>query len=310
MKKQIKKTKKEKKFYDKSYKNIFENKGFIKALIKFVFPDKLIKQLNWKTLKSEKTNFIPKDLKSKEADAFYGMKLKNGKEIYIYFLIEFQTYVDKLMALRIFIYMALFYHHLLKMERIKRDVPMIIPIVLYTGDRKWLSAVKLSQLMDKQVYAIVKEYVPEIKYILIDKNKYTDEALKKMHNVISGLLYLEKMKKEDIKNRVKEFIEVFSKGIKEEEWEILKEYFKALFKQKFNKKIDDKIFKKKEEVNMMTTAIDEWREELLQEGKIEGELKGKLKVASKMISKGFKLPVIISVTGLKKNQIIKLRNKK
>ncbi len=195
------------------------------------------------------------------------------------------------------------------MERIKRDVPMIIPIVLYTGDRKWSSAVKLSQLMDKQVYAIVKEYVPEIKYILIDKNKYTDEALKKMHDLISGLLYLEKMKKEDIKKRVKEFFEVFSKGIKEEEWEILKEYFIALFRQKFNKKIDDKIFKKKEEIKMMTTAIDEWREELLQEGKLEGErkgeFKGKLKVANKMLKEGFKPQVISKVTGLKQSQIIK-----
>ena len=187
--------KKENLFYDRIYKYIFQNKDFIKALIKFVFPDKLIKKINWKSIKHEKTHFVPKDLKSREADAIYGMKLKNGEDIYIYFLVEFQTYVDKLMALRLFIYIALFYHYLLRIGRIKKDVPIIVPIVLYTGDVKWNSAVRLSKLMNKEVYNVVKEYVPEIKYFLIDKNRYKDEELENMHNVISGLLYLERMRK-------------------------------------------------------------------------------------------------------------------
>jgi len=40
--------------------------------------------MDWGTIKSEKVSFIPKDLRSREADAIYGAKLKNGKDIYMY----------------------------------------------------------------------------------------------------------------------------------------------------------------------------------------------------------------------------------
>ena len=60
-------------FYDRFYKYIFQNKNFIQALIKFILPDELIIKLNWDTLKTEKTHFVPKDLKSREADVIYSL---------------------------------------------------------------------------------------------------------------------------------------------------------------------------------------------------------------------------------------------
>ena len=165
-KKQNKKVKqKVKHFYDRSYKNIFDNKVFIKALIEFCLPKELIKKIEWETIKGESTNFVPKDLKSREADRLYSIQLKNKEEVYVYFLLEFQVSVDKLMALRIFIYEALIYHHLLKMERIKKnaeEIPAVIPIILYIGDEKWDAEVRLSKLIDKEVYRIVREYIPDI----------------------------------------------------------------------------------------------------------------------------------------------------
>jgi len=297
-------------FYDRIYKYIFQNKVFIKALIKFVFPDNLIKKINWKSITHEKSHFVPKDLKSREADAIYGMKLLNGELIYIYFLIEFQTYVDKLMALRLFIYIALFYHYLLRIGRIKKEVPIIVPIVFYTGDVKWGSSERLSRLMNQEIYGIVKEYVPEIKYVLIDKNRYRDEDLKKMHNVVSGLLYLERMKRRDIKNRIKDFWDVLLKGVSVKEKEIIKEYVIALFRQKFNIKIDEKKFKSREVVKMVTTEIDKWREELLQEGIQKGIQKSRLETAKKMLQEGANLQFIVKVTGLKKSQVLKLSKTK
>ena len=111
---------KPKHFYDRYYKYIFKNVSLIEALVKFILPDKLINKLNWNTLKAEETHFVPKNLKSREADEIFEIKLTNNEKIYIYFLVEFQTSVDKLMALRIYIYIALFYHQLLSMNRIKK----------------------------------------------------------------------------------------------------------------------------------------------------------------------------------------------
>jgi len=70
-----------------------------------------------------------------------------------------------------------------------------------------------------------------------------------MHNMVSSLLYLERMKRRDIKNRIKDFWEILLKGVSVKEKEIIKEYFIALFRQKFNIKINEKDLKVGEEGN-------------------------------------------------------------
>jgi hypothetical protein len=35
---------KENQFYDRLYKYLFQNRGFIRALVRFAFPDKLLKE--------------------------------------------------------------------------------------------------------------------------------------------------------------------------------------------------------------------------------------------------------------------------
>ncbi len=94
----------------------------VTVLFKFFVPKNLLKKINWGTIKSEKVSFVPKDLRSREADVIYGAKLRNGKSIYLYFVIEFPTYVDKMMALRLYIYISLFYHKLMNENRIKDEV--------------------------------------------------------------------------------------------------------------------------------------------------------------------------------------------
>ncbi len=313
-----KKENKEKQFFDKSYKYLFSHKKFIESLIRFALPDKLVRQINWKTLKSEKTDFVPRDLKRKEADTIYGIKLRNKESIYVFFLVEFQVTVEKLMALRLFIYIALFYHHLMKMGRIKKnadEIPVVIPIVLYIGESRWNAGKKLSALMNKEVLKIVKEYIPEIKYLLIDKNKYTYEELKKMKNAVTGLLYLEKIREADTRKHIIEFIKNFSKGTGKDQFNMLMDYLSAMIQHKYGKKIDIKKYKDEEVMVMgLATALDKWQEDTLQKGMQkgmqEGKLEGKIEDAKKMIEEGVDIPRISRITGLSKNQILKLKSSK
>ena len=162
--------KKESQFFDKSYKYLFGHKNFIEALINFALPTKFTDQINWKTLKSEKTDFLPGDLKKQVADTIYGIKLKDKKSIYVFFHVEFQTTIDPYMALRLFIYEAFFYYHLISTGRINTtkpgEIPLIAPIVLYIGEKKWHAKVRLSDLMNKEVVKAVGGYIPDLRYIL------------------------------------------------------------------------------------------------------------------------------------------------
>ena len=225
-------------FYDKVYRYLFKVDGFAKAVVKFAFPKELYEKLNWKTVKSMKTHFVSKNLKSREADAIYEVELKNKDKIYLYFLLEFQSYVDKLMPLRLYIYIAMLYNELLVSDRISEEVPIVLPIVLYTGDKRWTAPQRLRNLMARDILKIVKNYVPELRYVLIDKNRYSLSDLKKMRDSISGILYLEKMTGEKIESHLKEFGKIFLKGLNKDHRTVLLEYIKYLVDYKFSKEIN------------------------------------------------------------------------
>jgi len=277
-----------------------------------------------------KTHFVSKNLKSREADAIYEVQLKNKEKIYLYFLLEFQSYVDKLMALRLYIYTAMLYNELLSSDRIKEEIPIIIPIVFYIGDKTWTGSTNLTDLMDQEVLKIVKNYVPELKYMLIDKNRYTILDLKKMQDSISGILYLEKMTGEDVEKHLKEFGRLFLKGLKRENRTVLLEYIKYLVEYKFEKKINTEKLDVKEVKSMLADVFDKvaekatqrgmkrglqqgkrlGKQEGIQEGIQEGMQKGMQKVAKKMLDTGIDTATIAKVTGLKKTEINQLKRKK
>ena len=81
----------------------------------------------------QKNSYINKQFEKRESDILY--KIKN-KEIYI--LVEHQSKVDKRMPRRIFEYcMGI----MMGLEKTKKDIdgsnPLIIPVVIYTGENKW-----------------------------------------------------------------------------------------------------------------------------------------------------------------------------
>ncbi len=62
-----------------------------------------------------------------------------GQWLYVYLLIEFQSTVDRFMALRLMVYVGLLYQRLIDEKRIRPGgfLPPVLPIVLYNGTRRW-----------------------------------------------------------------------------------------------------------------------------------------------------------------------------
>ena len=60
----------------------------------------------------------------------------------------------------------------------------------------------------------------------------------------------------------------------------------------------------------LATALDKWQEDTLQKGMEKGKLEGKIEAAKKMLGEGIGIPKISRITGLSKNQILKLKSSK
>jgi len=98
-------------------------------------------------LEKYNSSFVTKTLKNKEIDVIY--KLKNKK---IFFMIEHQTKIDYAMPLRILEYENEIMRSAIEYEKMNRKnykLPLIIPIVLYAGRKKWDAKTYIGEVQEQ-----------------------------------------------------------------------------------------------------------------------------------------------------------------
>lgn len=128
--------------HDKLFKDLLsdseETRKFINKFLKLEVP---IKE---NELELYNSSYITTEYKSKEADVVY--KKKNED---IYFLIEHQSTVDISMPYRIKNYVIEILRIAVDKSKIHQKgykYPLVVPIVLYTGNKKWHAKLKFEDM--------------------------------------------------------------------------------------------------------------------------------------------------------------------
>lgn len=173
--------------HDKTYRKILSNKKDATYVI-----NKALKLENKDMIKPEElekynTSFITNQLENREADLVY--KLKNSN---IYFLIEHQNKIDYSMPYRVKEYSLEIIKSAIDIEKIKTkqyQMPKVIPIILYTGRKKWDVKTYLDEIEDERF-----KKIDLLKYNLIDINDYTEEKLINSKNFLDKVFLIEKAK--------------------------------------------------------------------------------------------------------------------
>lgn len=178
--------------HDKMFKIILGKK---KEMVKF------LEQFLEKEIKEEQiiqcpTDFITRRYKSKQPDIVYRLKNKP-----VYFLIEHQSTVDKDMPLRILEYMGEIVRKDKEMQKdkyrnIKEKVyPIVVPIVIYTGIRKWNAKTNFAhkQYQTREY----KKFENNLEYNLIDVKEYTFEELLEKKSLLGSIMIMEKCTNKD-----------------------------------------------------------------------------------------------------------------
>src|SRR3989338_6840050 len=163
--------------HDSGYKFLFSTPEMVRDLIIGVVPDEWLHSLDYTTLEKIPGSYITEDFRNRADDVVWRVKV-GGDWIYLYLLIEFQSTVDKYMALRMMVYQGLLYQDLIKQGKILADgrLPPILPIVLYNGSTRWTAVTDVFELIPP-VPGLVEQFKPRQQYLLIDENAYTDSEL-------------------------------------------------------------------------------------------------------------------------------------
>ena len=128
--------------HDNFFRLSFQKKKIAMAFLKGRLKPELLDVIDLNTLELQNTSFIDEQLKSSYADVLYRVDAKCGEGC-IYFLIEHQSQPDKKMVGRLWRYMARVWDY--HVDQGHEYMPIVQPIVLYTGTKPYNYATSLIQ---------------------------------------------------------------------------------------------------------------------------------------------------------------------
>ena len=177
--------------HDSSYKYLFSHPQMVRDLIIGFIPDAWLHGCDYSTLEKLPNEYISDDFRHRSDDIIWRVRV-SGEWVYLYFLIEFQSSVDKYMALRVMVYLGLLYQDLIKHGDILPDgrLPPVLPIVLYNGDAAWTAAQDIHDLIPP-VPGLVEHFKPQLKYFLIDERTHSDSELASQKNLVAAIFRFE-----------------------------------------------------------------------------------------------------------------------
>lgn len=198
-------------------------------------------------------------------------------------------------------------------------MPSVIPIVIYTGKKKWDVEQKLQDTQE-QIYPFNKIALGQ--YNLIDVNTLDNNMLLKDDLFISKMFLLEKSRnKEQLLDNLEKIIEVEEK---EKNLNFLKKLIQLIFSEKLEEKEIQEILEKikekgegkmfldileREEKKMYRKGLKEGIGQGISQGIAEGINQGMEKVIIQMLKNNFTDQMIIKITNITKQRLEDIKKK-
>lgn len=256
--------------HDKLFRDLLLNRKEIAQILNKFFSFR--KEVILSDLELYNSSFVTQTYQSQESDVVYKLKDRN-----IFFLIEHQSYVDYSMSYRILKYSLEIIRNAIDLEELQKEdykYPKVIPIVIYTGSKKWNSAIEYQTIEDKIMG--YQENNINSKYNLIDVNNYTKKELLEDKSMISKMLAIEKC------NSKQELMESLEYIIDNLEYENDKRKMKRIVQyilgqiigkeevQRFLKMLENK----EEVIGMLAENLMKEKMEIIRRAKIDGKKEG------------------------------------
>ena len=214
-----------------------------------------------------------------------------------------------------------------KIKNKSYKIPLVMPIVLYTGKQKW----NANKYLEKSQEKIQGLNIKIGNYSLVDINNYTEKELLEDNTFISKMMLIEKSKNTE---EIAETLEKIINKTQKEDKELLKSIIEIFLEEKIGiQKSTELIRKLESESDSMLAIVDMIRKENQMyidmgrkegkkegkklgkiEGKREGEKTGKMQklkeIVSNMIEENLSNEIIMKVTGINPKEIEKIKNSK
>lgn len=296
--------------HDKFFKQSLRDRRVAIEFFQTHLPVELLEQIDLNTLKLEKHSFIDEAYKTTEADVVYSAQLGTSLA-YFYLLCEQQTEVDQTIAFRLLQYsIRLIELHLKQYP--KSSLPIVYPLVIYTGDKPWDAPRDIFELFGEQETLARALFLKP--YRLIEVQQLADETLRQQQ--WAGLMefVLKYQKVRDLA----QFLEVLLPWLHEVEVEDGGQFAKVILYYIMDgiEAEDEVVLLQKVEQYLseelrgeVMTLAQRFEQKGLQQGVQQGIRQGIETMAAKLLAKGMSPSDVSALTELPVDYISKLSQK-
>lgn len=239
------------------------------------------KEVKVTDLEKYNSSFISQTYQNQETNIIYKVKDRN-----IFFLLEHLSYVDYSMPYRILKYSLEIIRNAIDLEELQKEnykYPKVIPIVIYTGYKKWNSAIEYHTIEDKIIE--YQENNIDAKYNLIDINNCTKKELLENENMILKMLAIEKCKSKQ------ELIEALIYIINNLDYEedkrktirIIEYILNQIIEKKEAKKLLKMLENNEEVIELLSENLMREKMEIIRRAKIDGKKEARAEAKAEML---------------------------
>lgn len=167
--------------HDKTYKAAFSDVRVARDFLSHHLSKEQQERLDLNTLSLCSGSFISPELQKLETDILYSIKLKNyddegTQEGLIYLLLEHMSTADPWLPLRLLGYLIAIWEYYRKQNPKVETLPLIMPVVLYHGDKVYPHSMNFFDLFGKEKLLAINMLTNPFK--LVDLHTIPDEKIR------------------------------------------------------------------------------------------------------------------------------------
>lgn len=162
--------------HDKLVRTVFSDIEEAALFLRHHLPAALAERLEWSTLALVETSFVDEALRESESDLLYTVQMK-GNDVtgFLYLLFEHQSQPDPWMRFRLLKYMCRIWDESFKQNPEQSELPPILPMVFYQGERAWRYSTEFADLFPAG--GREHSFLPRFAHHLIDQSRLAPEAV-------------------------------------------------------------------------------------------------------------------------------------
>ncbi len=263
--------------HDAAYKQLFSQPRMVQDLLEGFAARGWSDALDLESLTALPASYVGHDLRQRHGDLVWRVRFHDDRWLYLVLLLEFQSDVDRSMAVRILTYTGLLHQRLID-ERVLQEygaLPPVLPIVIYNGRGPWTAPRDVADLI-AATEAALAPYQPAQRYFLLDEGR-TRPADLPPGNLVSALVALETTRdRQKIVRRLRTLIGLLAG---QEDAELRRAFSawtrQALMPAPFRPAETDPLAQLEEVHSMLAETVREWTKDWVAQGHEEGLQKGR-----------------------------------